>query len=409
MSRSTNKLTDLAIQNEKPTDKPFKISDGGGLHLLVQPDGGRYWRLAYRFAGKQKTLALGVYPAVTLKAARKKAADARALLEAGADPAVERKTSKAVKRLNADNTFEAIGREWWENKRGEWVDHHAERVIGYLAKDVFPALGSSPIVEITPPQLLDVIRRVERRGALDVASRELQFCTSIFRFAIQTGRATINPAAELSGALKSRKPQHRPSLKITDLPLFFERLEESPSGLIAKTAVRMIIYTFLRPGEIRTARWQDFDLKNAEWRVPESLMKMKTEHIVPLSRQALAMLEELRPLTGRGELLFPGERKRTQPISENTMNAVMNRMGYQGMATPHGFRATASSFLNEQGFHRDAIERQLAHMERNKVRSAYTHHAEYLDERKRMMQWWADYLDGLKSGSNVVPVNFARG
>jgi integrase len=402
-------LTDTELRNAKPKEKPYKLADGGGLVLLVHPNGSKYWRLRYYFLGKEKLLALGVYPKLSAKVARQKAADAKAELAKGIDPSVTRKAESAGHKVKAENTFEVIGREWWDNKRGEWVDHHADRVIGYLIKDVFPALGSYPIVDITPPQLLDVIWRVERRGALDVASRELQFCTSIFRFAIQTGRATFNPAAELSGALKSRKPQHRPSLKINDLPLFFEKLDESPSGPIAKTAVRMTIYTFMRPGEIRTARWQDFDIKNAEWRVPEALMKMKTEHIVPLSRQVLAMLEQLRPFTGHCELLFPGERNRRIPISENTMNAVINRMGYQGLATPHGFRATASSFLNEQGFHRDAIERQLAHMERNKVRSAYTHHAEYLDERRKMMQWWSDYLDGLTSGGNVVPVNFARG
>jgi len=399
-------LTDFAIKSAVVKDKAYRLTDGAGLFLLVHPNGSKYWRLRYYYLGKEKLLALGVYPRLTLAEARKKALEARKILDDGNDPGEVKKQARLARLGEAQNTFGVMAVEWWEHKRGEWVDHHAERIIGYIRKDLLPALGDRPLAEIQPPELLAVIRKVEQRGALDVAARDLQFCTSIFRYAIQTGRAKFNPAAELAGALKSRKQQHRPSLKVADLPEFFIKLRESPSSIVTKFAIKLTILTFLRPGEIRTARWQDFDLEKREWRVPTSLMKMKTEHIVPLADQVLELLEELRPLTGRYPLLFPGDRNRHLPMSENTMNQCINRMGYQGMATPHGFRATASSVLNEKGFNRDAIERQLAHMERNKVRAAYTHHAEFLDERRRMMQWWADHVEKLETGNNVVSVSF---
>ncbi len=396
MARISDKLTDKALRS-KVRDKPFKLSDGGGLFLFVQPDNRRYWRLAYRFNGKQKLLALGVYPEVSLTDARQKKNAARILLAEGKDPGEHRKDEKRARKLNAENAFEIIAHEWWEQQREKWSVEHSNRVLQSMKDDVFPEIGSRPIISIQPPDVLHVVRKVEKRGALDVASRILQRTSSVFRYAIQTGRATINPAVELSGALKARKPQHQASLPRTELSEFLKRLQTYDGYPQTILAMRLLLLTFVRPGELRGARWSEFNIKAKEWRIPAMRMKMKTEHIVPLSKQAIAVLKELQPITGKYELLFPSERQRTKPISENTLTFALYRMGYKDRATPHGFRATASSILNEEGFNRDAIERQLAHMERNKVRAAYTHHAEYLKERVQMMQWWADYLDSLKA------------
>lgn len=401
-------LTDTAVKQAKPREKDYKLSDAAGLFLLVKANGAKYWRLKYRYLGAEKLLALGVYPDVKLAEARRGADDARRQLREGSDPGEQRKQEKRAKRLNAENAFEAIAVEWWETQRDKWSPVHADRVLKSLQSDVFPDIGRKPIADIQPADVLHAIRKIEKRDALDVASRALQRTASVFRYAVQTGRATINPASELSGTLKVRKVQHQASLPRTELPEFLKRLQTYDGYPQTIYAMRLLLLTFVRPGELRGARWSEFDLKAKEWRIPAERMKMKTEHIVPLSKQAVAMLEELAPITGKHELLFPGERQRTKPISENTLTFALYRMGYKDRATPHGFRATASSILNEQGFNRDAIERQLAHMERNKVRAAYTHHAEYLKERRQIMQWWADYLTSLETDSNVVPVNFSR-
>lgn len=404
-------LTDTAVKKAKSKDKDYKLADSGGLFLLIKANGAKYWRLKYRYLGKEKLLALGVYggkEGVPLAKARQKAAEAKLLLQEGIDPGEERKQIKRSRRLNSENAFEAIAAEWWEQQRDKWSPDHAERVLQTLKADIFPQFGGKPITTIQPPDVLFAIRKVEQRGALDVASRLLQRTSAVFRYAVQTGRATINPASELSGTLKVRKVQHQASLPRTELPEFFKRLQNYDGYPQTILAMRLLVLTFVRPGELRGARWSEFDLAAGEWRIPAERMKMKVEHVVPLSRQALAVLQALQPLTGRYELLFPSERNRTNSISENTLTFALYRMGYKDRATPHGFRATASSILNEQGFNRDAIERQLAHMERNKVRGAYTHHAEYLKERRHIMQWWADYLEQLETGNNVIPVNFAQ-
>lgn len=395
-------LTDPATKAAKPGEKPYKLADAGGLYLEVFPNGSRYWRLKYRHAGKEKRLALGVYPAVTLAEARKKAAAAKKLLEAGEDPAatMTKREKKRAARLKTENSFEAVAREWWAHKKGHWTPDHADRILGSLEADAFPALGHRPIAEITPPEVLDVVRTVERRGALDVASRIQQRIKAVFRYAIQTGRASYNPSAELAGVLMTRKVQHREALSREALPDFVKKLEGYPGTPEVKQALKLLMLTFVRPGELRGARWEEFDLDAKVWRIPGERMKMKSPHLVPLSRQALDVLETLRPLTGRYALVFPGANDRERPISENTLNdAIRKRLGFA--ATSHGFRATASTILNEAGFRPDAIERQLAHVERNKVRAAY-HRSEYLEDRARMMQAWADYLDTLKA-ENVVP------
>lgn len=397
-------LTDTALRNAGPGEKPYKLSDAGGLFLLVTPNGGKWWRLKYRHGGKEKLLSLGVYPAVTLAAARKAREEAKALLITGTDPAAtmtKREKTRAA-RLKSENSFEALAREWWSKKQGTWTKDHANRILESLVKDAFPSIGHRTITEITPPDILDVLRAIERRGALDVASRVQQRIKNVFRYAIQTGRAGANPSAELAGVLETRNVQHREAMSREVLPSFLIKLDDYPGTLQTKHALTLLMLTFVRPGELRGARWEEFDLDEKVWRIPGERMKMKAPHLVPLSRQALATLEALRPLTGQHALIFPGANDRERPISENTLNdAIRKRLGIA--ATSHGFRATASTILNEAGFRADAIERQLAHVERNKVRAAY-HRSEYLEERTRMMQWWADYLDGLRQGGNVVPL-----
>lgn len=425
MANNEKRLKDLAVKQAKPKEKPYYLPDGGSLFLLVKPNGGKYWHWRYRFDGKQKPLALGTYPDVTLEQARDKAIDARRLVKAGIDPGEVKKQTKLAKKETKQkeveallppapvpvvNSFEQVAREWLDARRETLRPVTAARALNYLEKDIFPDLGGREITEIQTHEILQTVRKVQDRGAYDVASRELQNIGRIFTFAIRAGIAKHNPANELSGALKKRPLKNRPALKLADLPVFLERLRESTANPVTCFAVKLCVLTFCRPETIRHARWQDFDLERREWRVPAEFMKIKTVgHIVPLSVEVLALLEELRPLTGHHQWLFPGERVREKPISDGTMNMCINRMGYQGLATPSGFRTTACSFLNESGFNRDAIERQMAHMERNNVRAAYIHHAEFLEERHRLMVFWGDYIHKLESASNVVKGNFRAG
>ena len=395
-------LTDRKVKQVKSKDKDFKLTDEKGMYLLVKINGSKYWRLKYRFEGKEKTLALGVYPDVSLADARDKRDDARKLIAKEIDPSEVKKEEKRVKKIKAGNAFEVIAREWWKNQKGNWTESHADRVINSLEIDVFPQFGNKSIIDIEPQEVLATIRKVEARGALNVAERLLQRCSKVFRYAIQTGRATLNPAGDLQGTLKTRKVTHLPSLPRNELPKFLKRLNTYEGLLQTQLALRFLVLTFVRPGELRGAKWEEIDLDAKEWRIPAERMKMKSEHLVPLSKQAIAVLQELKPITGQYELVFPGERRRNKPISENTLLFALYRLGYKDRATPHGFRATASSILNEQNFNRDAIERQLSHIERNQVRGAYTHHAIYLRERKKIMQWWANYLDDLEHGTNVI-------
>lgn len=384
-------LTDTAIRQAKGSEKPIKLADSDGMYLLINKVG-KYWRLDYRYQGKRKTLALGVYPDTSLKEARAKRDDARKLLARGIDPGQARKDEKRAQRQAAANSFEVIAQEWHKNQLPGWTIEHAKRVIESLEADAFPDLGRQPIASLTPPAILETIRKIEKRGAVETAARVLQRINAVFRYAIQTGRATYNPAADLAGALSAVKAEHRPAMPRGELQEFYRRLEAEPLHLPTKIAMHLLILTFVRPGELRAARWDEFDFERAEWRIPAERMKMRSPHIVPLSRQALDLLKELHLLTGSGALLFPAMTDHQKPISENTLSYALGRMGYKGIATPHGFRALASTVLNEEGFDPDIIERQLAHAERNKVRAAY-HRAEYLEDRRKLMQWWADFLD----------------
>ncbi|MCG7932613.1 MAG: tyrosine-type recombinase/integrase [Candidatus Thiodiazotropha lotti] len=397
-------LTDSAIRNAKPKEKNYKLADGGGLYLLVTTKGGKWWRLDYRFNGKRKTLSMGVYPDVTLKSARDRRAEAKTQLADGIDPGEIRKATKASKS-DADG-FEAVAREWWGKREPTWSKTHSSRIIQRLEKDVFPWIGNRPIREISAPELLTVLRRIENRGALETAHRIHQSCGQIFRYAVATGRAQRDPSADLKGALPPTRQKHHASItepkKIGELLRVIEGYEGS---LVTRCALQLASLTFVRPGELRHAEWSEINLEKAEWRIPPEKMKMRTLHIVPLSQQSLSVLNEIKPLTGRGKYVFPGVRTNRRPMSENTVNAALRRLGYtKEEMTGHGFRSMASTILNEQGWHRDAIERQLAHAERNSVRAAYNY-AEHMPERIKMMQWWADYLDNLKTGAEIIPIN----
>ncbi|MES9968707.1 MAG: integrase arm-type DNA-binding domain-containing protein [Candidatus Thiodiazotropha sp.] len=402
MPLSVIPLTDTAIRNAKPKEKNYKLSDGGGLYLLITTKGGKWWRLDYRFNGKRKTLSMGVYPDVSLKSARDRRSEAKTQLADGIDPGEIRKATKAS-QSDADG-FEAVAREWWGQREPTWSKTHSSRIIQRLEKDVFPWIGNRPIGEISAPELLTVLRRIENRGALETAHRIHQSCGQIFRYAVATGRAQRDPSADLKGALPPTRQKHHASItdpkKIGELLRVIDGYEGS---LVTRCALQLASLTFVRPGELRHAEWEEINLEKAEWRIPPEKMKMRTLHIVPLPSQALAVLNEIKPLTGRGKYVFPGVRTNRRPMSENTVNAALRRLGYtKEEMTGHGFRSMASTILNEQGWHRDAIERQLAHAERNSVRAAYNY-AEHMPERIKMMQWWADYLDKLKAGAEIVP------
>lgn len=399
-------LTDTSCKNAKPKEggKPVKLSDEKGLFLLVNTTG-KYWRLAYRFTQKQKTLALGVYPEVTLKQARDKRDEARRLLAEGIDPGEHRKIVKATKVLQAENTFEAVAREWFAKYKPTWSDGHADRIIRRLERDIFPWLGNRPIAEIEAPELLANLQRIERRGVIETAHRAMQNVGKVFQYAIATGRAKRNPAKDLAGALspvvKTSFPTITDPAKIAEL---LRAIDGYQGTLETRCALRLAPLVFVRPGELRQAEWCEIDLENALWVIPAKRMKMREKHVVPLSRQAVEILRELQPLTGSGKYVFLGARSNMRPMSENTVNAALRRLGYdKNTMTGHGFRHMASTLLNEQGWNRDAIERQMAHADRDSIRATYNY-AEYMPERVRMMQAWADYLDSLKAGAKISPI-----
>jgi integrase len=385
-------LADSTVRTARAGKKPYKLSDGNGLYLLVNPNGSRYWRFKYRFHGKEKLLAVGVYPEIKAAQARAERDEARRMLRQGIDPSVDRQVRKQASVAAAGNTFEAIAREWVELQKNRWKPDHAAQVLHSLETKAFPDLGGRPIAAIAAPELLAVVRKVEARGALEAAQRLLQRSHAVFRFAIVTGRAERNPAADLRGALKAPKRTNLPALSAADLPEFLRKLEAYDGHLQTRLAAKLQLLTWVRPGELRAATWSEVDLSKALWEIPGERMKMGLPHVVPLSRQAVGVLEQLQALSGRGKLIFPSASRADVCMSENTVLFAMYRMGYHSRATAHGFRATASTIMNEQGWNPDAIERQLAHVEKNKIRGAYNR-AQYIEERRKMMQAWADYLD----------------
>ncbi|MCL1916519.1 MAG: integrase arm-type DNA-binding domain-containing protein [Desulfovibrionaceae bacterium] len=391
-------LTDITIRNAKPGNKPYKLYDGGGLFVIVTPAGSKWWRFKYRYESREKLLSLGVYPAVTLQEARARRNEAKGLIAHGIDPSARKQAVKAAVKGEMENTFEIVAREWFIKNKGFWVDTHAEKILRRLENYIFPIIGGRPINQVTAPELLKALREVEAKGIPDVAHRALQNCSRIFRYAIATGRAERDTAADLRGALVPVKSSNLASIiDPKAIGALLRDIDAYTGNVIVRAALRMAPYVFVRPGELRRAEWAEFDLAGAEWRIPAGRMKMRQVHIVPLARQVISILEDLRLYTGNGRFLFPSMRANSAPISDVTLLAGLRRLGYtQGQMTVHGFRSMASTLLNEQGYNRDWIERQLAHGERNSIRAAYNY-AEYLPERRRMMAEWAEYLDGLRA------------
>jgi integrase len=398
-------LSEVTVKNARPKPKAYKLSDELGMFLLVNPNGSRLWRLKYRFGGKEKLLALGGYPEVSLKRAREYRDAARQLLKEEKDPATERKTAKRTARLHAENAFEQVAREFVQQQKARWSKAHAADVLHRLEIYIFPDLGRRPIAEIAALELLDVVRKLEARGATDLSHRMLQTCGQVFRYGVVTGRCAKDIAADLRGALVPHVQKHQPSIPPAELPELLRAIQGYDGDVVTRLGLQFLALTFVRTVELIGATWPEFDQDGGLWIVPAPRMKMKREHLVPLPRQALSLLTQLRNINGDAQFVFAGSNPRKH-ISNNTLLYALYRLGYHSRMTGHGFRALASTILNEErergshSFGPDVIERQLAHLERNKVRGAYNR-AEYLRERVAMMQWWADFLDGEAGGTFV--------
>ena len=396
-----NTLNDRAIQNLKPEEKEKKYFDGGGLYLAVKPNGKKVWRMAYRFQGIARTYSIGEYPIITLKDAREKRTEAKKLLEGGVDPSKQKKAAQEAH--SPKNSLRAVAEEWHEEFKKGWKPEHAEDVWTRIDRNVLVYLGSRPIGDIKPLELLQVIKKISSRGALEQAHRVIQICSGVYRYAVANGKADGDITRDLRGAIPSPPKRNYPT--ITDpekVGALMRAIDGYEGSFVVASALRLAPRVFVRPGELRYAVWGEFNFDKAEWRIPAERMKMEEQHIVPLSRQAIAILEKLREVTGNDQFLFPGLRKKEQPISDAAVNAALRRLGYEKEEfTGHAFRSMASTLLNELGWNRDAIERQLAHAERNKVRGAYNF-AEFLPERRRMMQVWSDYLDELKTNGDKL-------
>ncbi|HFK5781964.1 tyrosine-type recombinase/integrase [Pantoea agglomerans] len=412
-------LTDIKVRTAKPTDKQYKLTDGSGMHLLVHPNGSKYWRLQYRFDGKQKMLALGVYPDVSLADARTRRDDARKLLANNIDPGDKKKSDK-IEQEEA-RTFEQLAVEWHATNK-KWSEEHSRRVLKSLEDNLFPAIGKRNIADLKTRDLLAPIKAVELSGRLEVASRLQQRTTAIMRYAVQSGLLDYNPAQEMVGAVASSKRQHRPALQLKRIPELLRRIDSYTGRPLTRLAVELTLLVFIRSSELRFARWSEIDFETSMWTIPaerEAIegvkhsqrgSKMRTPHLVPLSHQALAILKDVYKLSGDRDFVFIGDHDHRKPMSENTVNKALRVMGYDTKVEVcgHGFRTMACSSLIESGlWSRDAVERQMSHMERNSVRAAYIHKAEHLDERRLMLQWWADFLEANRE-SEVSPYDFGK-
>ena len=412
-------LTDIKVRTAKPTDKQYKLTDGNGMHLLVHPNGSKYWRLQYRFGGKQKMLALGVYPDVSLADARARRDEARKLLANSIDPGDKKKNDK-VEQEEA-RTFEQLAIEWHATNK-KWSEEHSRRVLKSLEDNLFPAIGKRNIAELKTRDLLAPIKAVELSGRLEFASRLQQRTTAIMRYAVQSGLLDYNPAQEMAGAVASSNRQHRPALELRRIPELLQRIDNYTGRPLTRLAVELTLLVFIRSSELRFARWSEIDFETSMWTIPaerEAIegvkhsqrgSKMRTPHLVPLSNQALAILKHVHELSGDRDFVFIGDHDHRKPMSENTVNKALRVMGYDTKVEVcgHGFRTMACSSLIESGLWSwDAVERQMSHMERNSVRAAYIHKAEHLDERRLMLQWWADFLDANREKA-VSPFDFAK-
>ncbi|BDR96419.1 tyrosine-type recombinase/integrase [Proteus mirabilis] len=413
-------LTDAKVRAAKPLDKSYKLTDGDGMHLMVHTNGSKYWRLQYRFGGKQKMLALGIYPEISLAEAREKRDAARKLIANGFDPSEKRKEVKEEQQKEF-NTFEKVARDWHATNQ-RWSEGHSHRVLKSLEDNIFATIGKRNIAELKTRDLLEPIKAVEMSGRLEVAARLQQRVTAIMRYAVQSGLIDYNPAQDMAGAVATGKRVHRAALELKRLPEFLQRIDDYKGRPLTKLAVKLTLLVFIRSSELRFARWDEIDFENAMWTIPaerEAIKgvkyshrgsKMRTTHLVPLSRQAIEILKQIYQFSGNHELIFIGDHNPRKPMSENTVNNALRVMGYDTKTEVcgHGFRTMACSSLIESGlWSKDAVERQMSHQERNSVRAAYIHKAEHIEERRLMVQWWADYLD-VNREKGVSPFDFAK-
>jgi integrase len=399
-------LTDTTVKKAKAKAKPYKIADGGGLYLLVSATGAKLWRYKYRIGGKEGTFAIGEYPAIGLAKARTEHATSRDLVDHGVHPLHNRKAEELKQIADAGNTFKTIANNWIEKNKKRWTPSYLRQVERFMAADVFPQIGTLPIKQVTAAHVLKIMKQAEGRGAETIAILIRQWCSAVFRYAAANLQADADPAVALKGAVARPKVRHNAALSAKEIPALMTALGKFGGYRTTSIAVELLLLTFVRTVELRKAKWSEFDLEAALWRIPAERMKMKTEHLVPLSSQAVALVKELNEWTGGRNYLFPNYRTPKDCMTATTVNRALDRMGYRGKFSAHGFRSTASTLLHEQGYRPEVIERQLAHAERNKVKAAYNH-AEYLKERTVMMQHWADYIDALCTGAKVYNIKVA--
>ena len=401
-------LSDVRIRTAKPQQKPYKLFDGGGLFLLVQPNGSKLWRVKYRYTGKERVYSIGAYPAISMAEARQTRESVKKLLAEGIDPILNRRTTKHQHIEASQKTLEVVARRWFDVKKGE--DEHKDRSLRRLELYAFPRMGFRPIQEITTLELVTCLEAVEKRGILETAHRVKQLLQQVFRYAVRRGLITHNPAGDLRDVLAFPEKNNFACIRPAELPSLLKAINAYNGDVLTLSAMKLLAYTFVRTGELIGARWEEIDWTRQEWLIPGERMKMGREHVVPLARQTLALLEELRVITGDREFVFFAPANKEKHLSNGAILSALRRMGYAGRMTGHGFRSLASTTLNEQRkYHPDVIERQLAHAERNEVRAAYNR-AEYLLERKKMMQEWADFLDGvLVNADKIVHTNFSKG
>lgn len=388
-------LTALQVKNAAPRERDYGLADGGGLFLWVRAAGGKSWRFRFRLDGKQSHISLGTIDKVTLAQARQLASEARRLVAQGRHPGLERKVVRAQAAISRANTFKSLALEWHRHKSSRWSIGYASDVIEAFGLDIFPKVGSLPLTEIKPMQWLQVFRHIESRGALEKLRKVRQRCQEVYRFAIATGRAEYNPIADIGGALQTPTSRHYPFLPIEEIPELINSIQACPGHDVVKIATRLLILTGVRTAELRGAPWSEFDLNNSLWLIPAVRMKMRRAHLVPLSKQAVAALRELESITGGYTLAFPGRNDPAKPMSEAAINQLLKRSGYDGRATGHGFRHTMSTTLHEQGYSSEWVETQLAHVDKNSIRGTYNH-AQYLEGRRDMLQWYANHLDILR-------------
>ncbi|MFV1939926.1 integrase arm-type DNA-binding domain-containing protein [Pseudomonas luteola] len=406
MPRKATPLTDSALKVAKAKDKAYKLTDGQGLYLEVMPTGSKLWRLKYRFAGVEKRLALGAYPAMPLQQARQKRDEARKLLAEGIDPGEQKKAVKQAQKAEGQ-TFETLAREWFAYNAPRWADSTAYKAKLYLENDLLPVIGMRPVSAITRPELVELVRKVEARGTLNAAGKIRQWLHQIFRYGLAKGVVDTNPATDLDVvAAPAKAARHHPHVSFAELPELLDRLDAANINTLTRCAIRLLALTAVRPGELRAAPWSEFNLDAAVWTIPKERMKARRAHVVPLPRQAVSILRQLQEITGQYPLVFAGQQNPDRPMSENTVNKALRIMGYQDRQTGHGFRHLLSTELNGRGYNKDWIERQLAHGDNDEIRDTYNH-ATYLEQRRQMMQDWADSIDALCAGANVVPLRKA--